>query len=193
VTLVWKSQILIPINDVAVGQYQGTRVVGAQLPLNAKQTSRQLGFGLAQFIKRKTTIISDTSLLCMERARSLNVSFALKDAKDSTSFHIGPANLVVGAYQTRGLVSCQGFGCPQVTPLPGTTEQIERYDLGAKKIYVGRGDPRFQSVLLDLARRTPSTIILRSHECLQCCFRTAIETDAHEQVFIDPSSGCQTY
>lgn len=157
---------------------------------------------LSEFVK-KTTVFTDVSLLCMEKAHSLRVSFMLKGEDGKTTIHMGPADLATAACLALGRVECGGYHCIKLVTVNDTGAQLQKYSLYSKEVHVCQGDHLLQSALLylgwyrkDITPYKPSDLhstpdsyrakfILRTLlQCLQCCFRAVSQFSKDQRIII---------
>jgi hypothetical protein len=135
--------------------------------------------GIAEF--------TDVSLSVKETVRSLTISCRLSDKKDK-AVQIGPAALVHEACSARGLVNCNGRKCGEIVSIKSDAGPFEEYSVSGKQVFVCKGDQWFRCASLFLGMTSESLggahCILRTDECIQCCFRAAVELDFHQPVFI---------
>lgn len=130
---------------------------------------------------------TDISMIAEEKVHSLRVNYILKD-KMGITVQIPPAKLVHEACLARGLVNCRIYGCTNVISIKASTDRLEMYELSGKQIGLARGGQPFRCALLFLEKFPSSSpnahCILRTNECIQCCFRAAMVIDDRRPVLI---------
>lgn len=137
--------------------------------------------------KDKVPDFTDISMIAEEKVRALKVNYSLKD-KTGITVQVPPAKLAYEVCLARGLVNCRTYQCKNVISIKTNADKLELYALGGKQIVLAKGDQWFRCVLLFLESIPSSSprahCILRTNECIQCCFRAAMEIDDDQSVLI---------